>query len=326
MVKPSPKPFNPCSLDENEQIPARIWELLRRNEIFKNEVLRLRKRDQQVKAVDAKIRCYLNRGIQQGQDTPESREFLALCSFRSKVSMPAMRMVQRIRQTHPFAGVALQWLVPEPLFHCQVATWPRGKKWKQCGVFITRFLRVGEGVTPNVKDKGWVWRNPERPDVAGHPMRRGPQVSWTTSKFKRLCSWVNPILEWRRYPWPFTVEHSWADAPAQFRREFNFIWRRQFDCRPTNPLTKDRSDSPSPHEISFFHDWDLMNFRASGHVSQDDLSEATQTHSMNRKSTDEFQFPHEPTLETTLFVCLDCPNQYRMSSISGVLMQITMTE
>ena len=271
MAELSPKLFNPCSLNENEQIPAKIWELLRRNEAFKRTVLSLMKYDQRAKAVDAKIRVYLNRGIRQGQDTPESRELLALCSFRNKTSAPAMRLVENIGEKHPFAGVALQWLVPEPLFHCHVATWPRGKKWKERGVFVTRFLRVGEGVTPNIKDKGWVWRNPEKPDVGGHPMRRGPEVYWTKSRFKRLRSWVNPILEWKQYSWPFTVEHSWADAPAQFRREFNFIWRRQFDCRPMNPLTKDRRDSPTPHEITFFRDWELMTFRASGQITRNEV-------------------------------------------------------
>jgi hypothetical protein len=33
---------NPCSLDRNEQVPAKIWELLRRNERFKKAVTRLK--------------------------------------------------------------------------------------------------------------------------------------------------------------------------------------------------------------------------------------------------------------------------------------------
>jgi hypothetical protein len=248
MAEPSPRPFNPCLLDENEQIPAKIWELLRRNRDFRDVVRRL-------SILDFKER----------NDCEKSGKYHGAAWGKS------WRLVERVNAQHPFAGVALQWLVPEPLFHCRVAAWPRGKKWKQRGVFITRFLRVGEGVKPNVKDMGWVWRNLEKPDIAGHPIRRGPEVYWTKSRFKRLRSWVNPILEWRRYPWPFTVEHSWTDAPAQFRREFHFIWRRQFDCRPTNPLTQDRRDSPSPHETTFFHDWNLMSFRASGHLAQDDL-------------------------------------------------------
>lgn len=100
---------------------------------------------------------------------------------------------------------------------------------------------------------------------------RGPEVHWTTCRFKRLRDWVNPIAEWKKYAWPFTVEHSWADAPAGFCREFQFIWRNQFDCRPTNPITKDRRDSSLPHETPFFHDWNLMSFRASGQLTHEDL-------------------------------------------------------
>jgi hypothetical protein len=98
-------------------------------------------------------------------------------------------------------------------------------------------------------------------------------VSWTTSRFKGLGDRVNAILEWKRYEWPFTVEHSWPDAPAQFRRQFAFIWRNQFDCRPKNPLTDDRRDSPTPHESTFFHDWNLMTFRASNELGSNDLQQ-----------------------------------------------------
>src|ERR1039458_3458703 len=202
MAQPSPQLFNPCSLDENEQIPAKIWELLRRNAAFCAVVQRLGK-----------------------LDSKERHAWKTTGRYHGAPWHKSWRLVERIRARHPFAGIALQWLVPEPLFHCEIATCPRGKKWKKRGVFITRFLRVGEGVAPNVKDKGWVWRNPAKPDIAGHPIRRGPEVHWTQSRFKRLRSWVNPILEWRRYPWPFNVEHSWAEAPAQFRREFNYVWQ-----------------------------------------------------------------------------------------------------
>jgi hypothetical protein len=228
-------------LDDNEQIPAKIWELLRRNRDFRDVVETLTK-------LDAKERS----------DSEKSGKYHGTAWQKS------CRLVKRAAERHPFAGFALQWLVPEPLFHCLVAPRPHGKKWKQRGVFIPRFSRVGEGVTPNVKDKGWVWRNPNKRDTAGHLLRRGPEVYWTKSRFKRLRSRVNPILEWKRYVWPFTVEHSWADAPAEFRREFQFIWRRQFDCRPTNPITKDRRDSPSPHETDFFQGWNLADFGASG--------------------------------------------------------------
>ena len=248
MAEPPPKPFNPCLLDENEQIPAKIWELLRRNKDFRAAVQRMSSLDSQERKACAKTGKY--HGAAWGK---------------------SWRLLERINESHPFAGVALQWLVPEPLFHCHIATWPRGKKWRKLPVFITRFLRVGEGTEPNVKAKGWVWRNPEQPDIGGHCNVRGPEVHWTTSRFKRLRDWVNPIAEWRRYAWPFSVEHSWLAAPAGFRRAFLFIWRSQFDCRPRNPLTKDRRDSPAPYETPFFHDWHLATFRASGQVGHDDM-------------------------------------------------------
>lgn len=230
---------NPCLLDENEQIPAKIWELLRRNENFRADVARLTK-------LDAK----------------ERNNWKKTGKYHGPAWQKSWRLVERIEAQHPFAGVALQWLVPEPLFHCSIVTRSRGKKWTE---------QAGEGMTPDINDeKHWSWRDPSQLDVGGHPMRRGPEVYWTKSKFKRFRSWVNPIMEWRRYSWPFTVEHSWTDAPPEFRRRFQFIWRRHFDSRPTNPITKDRRDSPAPHETNFFHGWNLMQLvsRAHGQIRQ----------------------------------------------------------
>ena len=107
-------------------------------------------------------------------------------------------------------------------------------------------------------------------------MRRGPEVFWTKSKFKKLRSKVNPIEEWRRYPWPFTVEHPWSKAPEGFKREFQYIWCNLFDSRPNNPLTQNRGDSPAPHEVNFFHNRSLANFRVSGTLTQRDLKQIIQ--------------------------------------------------
>jgi len=113
MAQLSPRLFNPCSLDENEQIPAKIWELLRRNRDFRDAAERLTK-------LDAKER----------NDCEE------IGKYHGEAWQKSWRLVKRAAAHHPFAGVALQWLVPEPLFRCHVATWPRGKKWKQSGFFI----------------------------------------------------------------------------------------------------------------------------------------------------------------------------------------------
>lgn len=103
-------------------------------------------------------------------------------------------------------------------------------------------------------------------------MRRGPHVHWTKSRFKALRSKVNPILEWKRYQWPFTVDRAWPDAPAEFRREFQFIWRRHFDCRPKNPISNDRCDSPEPHETDFFQGWNLMQRILSNNCNLEDAT------------------------------------------------------
>ena len=242
-------PGNPCTLSENEQTPAKIWELLRRNKSFRADVERLIK-------LDAK----------------ERDDWKKTGKYHGEAWKKSCRLIGRIKGQHPFAGVALQWLVPEPLFHCYVSAWPRGKKWKKRPVFATRFIQTGKGLTPNIKDKHWVWRNEGKPDIAGHPIRRGPEVHWTKSRFKALRSKVNPILEWKQYRWPFTTDHSWSDAPPQLRRDFLFIWRRHFDCRPKNPISNDRCDSPSPHETNFFQGWNLLQRIMSNNCTMEDAT------------------------------------------------------
>ena len=104
--------FNPCLIDEDEHeiIPAKIWELLRRNRGFRQVVDRLSE-------LDAK----------------ERNDCKMKGKYHGKAWQKSWRLVERVAAHHPFAGVALQWLVPEPLFQCCVMTWPRGTKWKQGG-------------------------------------------------------------------------------------------------------------------------------------------------------------------------------------------------
>lgn len=275
--------FNPCSLDEDEQIPAKIWEFLRRNEEFREEVRRLIRFDARAKQSLKRIRKLLAQGVDQTFKTPEAAELRRECEKRNRMTFYGIRMLDKIGKRNPFAKVALQWLVPEPLFHCSVAALPLGKKWRKRAAFPVRHLRVGVGTTPNVQGKDWVWTNPNRPDIRGHSIVRGPEIHWTKSRVKCLRSWVNPIKEWREYTWPFTVDHQWLAAPMGFRREFQFIWRNGFDCRPNNPLTKDRRDAPSPFETQFFHDWNIAEFRVRGQVSKDDLRQMNRFDDIARK-------------------------------------------
>jgi len=254
---------NPCSLDEYEQIPAKIWELLRRNAAFRDTVQRLRELDAQESEYRTKPGQY------HGPAWQESWE-----------------VVERVSECHSFAGVALQWLVPEPLFHVESVTWPLGKRWKERRTFKPRVLAVGEGTTPDTTDKEhwhW-WKNSSQANHAGRRMTRGPDVHWTTSKFKRLCDKVNPLQEWQQFRWPFTVNHPWNEAPPPFRRQFQFIWRG-YDSRATNPITNRRSDSAAPHESDFFQGWRLEDFRASGlgNLSHDDLVKVLKFHDLADK-------------------------------------------
>jgi hypothetical protein len=210
-------PGNPCLLKENEQIAAKIWELLRRNDVFRAEVQKLRE-------LDAK----------------ERENHAKTGEYHGSAWHDSWQLVENARESHPFAGVALQWLVPEPLFIVK-------------RVLSPRLTKVGEGTTPDTKDsKHWSWwKKASQTNHAGRRTRRGPEVIWSTGDK------VNPLLEWQQFHWPFTVEHSWKEAPPTLRRQFQLIWRSRYDCRPTNPISKDRSDSPHPHETVFFQGWNL---------------------------------------------------------------------
>ncbi len=88
MAKIVQSPLNPCSLDENEQIPAKIWELLRRNTEFKQAVERLRNLDRKARETN-----------RSDSEWKESCDIIA-----------------DLKNSNPLAALALQWLVPEPRF------------------------------------------------------------------------------------------------------------------------------------------------------------------------------------------------------------------
>jgi hypothetical protein len=52
-------PHNPCLLKEHEQIPAKIWELLRRNQKISRAVNKLQKLDSDEKANQVYVRARL---------------------------------------------------------------------------------------------------------------------------------------------------------------------------------------------------------------------------------------------------------------------------
>ena len=91
-------------------------------------------------------------------------------------------------------------------------------------------------------------------EVTDHPFSWGPVIAPIKDDK------VDALAEWKEYEagknW-LTLKTDWFSVNEGFKRDFMFQ-HRQFDSRPVNPITKDRSDAPFPHEINFFHDFDLM--------------------------------------------------------------------
>ncbi len=230
--------FNPCNLDNRDEIiPAKIWELLRRNTAFRADVTRLIE-------LDNKERQYQKRIAR----SPKA-------GTRGKAWVAAWSLVDQIKHRHGFGAIALQWLVPDPLFMVTVVARPADNDGSQTKVQTLRKTLIGEGTNP--RDMlNWRWfPSHSAANLSGRLISYGPDIHWTTSNDPRLRDWVNPIEEWNAYSWPFTLAHSWPEAPVGLNRAFQFLWRRRCDCRPKNPITGSQSDSPAPYESEFFHAW-----------------------------------------------------------------------
>ncbi len=284
---------NPCALPDNQQTPAKIWELLRRNEKFQRSVARLDLLDARVRKAQAtwtKLEEVLR---SERSPTPPARESpseteLALERARVASSVAweqSCRMLGSVRAKHPFAAIALQWLVPEPLFRLQ--RWEAPLDYSGFGRVSLRLVSMGEGTTPNLKDRNhWRWFRSygefdasSRANFAGHLLRRGPELCWRTSSVPDFADKVNPIIEWRDYfaKHQFTLDTPWRDAPPGFQRTFFRLWC-QLDSRGTNPITNTRSDAPERHEVSFFQDFSCYRMLTAitdrGHLSAEDFAHA----------------------------------------------------
>lgn len=204
-------PDNPCrdSLPEAENIPAKMWELLRRNDTFKKAVLRLAQLDARAKKPLSRIQELLARGVEQGQPNPEARELEAECRRSSEAAFLARRMLQNLSKNHPFAGAALQWLVPEFWFEVHHVVIAPDADLTQGGCVPIRVIKLESGSTPDPNDKEH-WRVFEAHgefdavSVQNHSgcavMVRGPHITFTVEVDPRLRrSKVNPIKEWRDY-------------------------------------------------------------------------------------------------------------------------------
>jgi len=235
-------PDNPYRPDfqEAEHVPAKVWELLRRNEKFRRALDKLRRLDDEAKTAGVGGQAWLS----------------------------ARALVAKLKQHHDFAGHALEWLIPEPWFevrHLALATSVdlAAKTWAP-----TKSLKIEGGRTPNPKEwitylaKGEFDAERVRSIAGGVPMVRGPRIITHTSTDSRLHvdDKVDAIQEWRNYHashGPFTLADNWRNAPPGFKRVFCWLWRNR-DSRERNPLTGCRTDVPQEHETDFFQNWRLM--------------------------------------------------------------------
>ena len=251
---------NPCGLQQCEQVPAKIWELLRRNPKF-TRVLTV------LQSLDARCRV----------EDPHGGRPLWTNSYH---------LVQAVARRNPFAGVALEYLVPEPLFLVRHVTLPT-----DCSSQIEEFVapvtvRLEEGTTADSTDNEH-WRRFESTSEcsamtaynrSGPLHRRGPTIDHQTSVDARLADRVNPLEEWKDYQrqhGAFTLSDGWRKVPPGLKRHFEFLWRR-LDSREVSPITSQRHDAPEAHETTFFSEWSLMNAlgRAAktGNLSKEDLT------------------------------------------------------
>ena len=235
--------WNPCTLNGDELIPAKIWELLRRNPRFQRSVGWLL-------TLDGRAR--------KSERHRDSREWNASWS-----------LVRGIQARNPFAGTALQWLVPDPLFREIKRKFPDGLPASNKSVVHLENESIREGTTPNPKDRQhWhlLSRGDRRPRTSGGLITRGPEINRYLSDDQRLCAVANPFDEWQNYhEWDFTIDTPWPQTPQGFRNSFSHLWR-QSDASAVGG----RKDAPHLHETDFFQEWslpDLVN-RASTAVNQ----------------------------------------------------------
>ena len=218
--------FNPAAVDYDKEeytIPAKIWELLRRNDSFRALVDNLNTIENELITL---------------QEEDNKEYHIQLQKF--------LNAIGQIPSQNPFARSAAEWLVPEPVIH----------------FFFTRYDKSG-GVeedklaTLRPQDlkrarKNWTWL-PQGESRIGIPNSRGPVIIFLDSnrrKFKDDKRILDEWRDWSRGCPLFSYESPWPETPFGFRQQFAFHWRH-FDSRPSNDVTGCRGDSPHPHEISY---------------------------------------------------------------------------
>lgn len=98
---PSHRPFNPCDAShERETLPAKIWELLRRNSGFKKTIARLKELRRRLPSQNQKVK----RSMQSSQ--PSTKGI-------SSTHQTIRQIITNLSQRNKYAFTALEWILPD---------------------------------------------------------------------------------------------------------------------------------------------------------------------------------------------------------------------
>ncbi|MDA7521246.1 hypothetical protein N8566_01655 [Verrucomicrobia bacterium] len=228
--------FNPGDekIPSNEALACKLWELMRRNKKFQEDVEHLRR-------LDAELISARN---------TSSDKYPAILEEN-------LGFVDGIAKTNEFAGCALRWLVPDPLINAT-----EYKHTKTGGIESEKNATIRPEKLSGAR-KNWGWKS-KRMSMGGQVLVRGPIVLHFFSNRKAFRDPQVFIDEWKGWK-PgqslFSYETPWPETLEGFKSSFARMWRF-YDSRPSNPITGNRYDSPYPHEIKLDgHEFHSKNYR-----------------------------------------------------------------
>jgi hypothetical protein len=202
--------FNPCQVPKSQRLPAKIWELLRRNVSFRCEVKKLHALDKRAKQETVE---YGEIARQYNMATAE-KDTALIAEWQSRfdavkdrpIRRKACRVIETHKKMHPLAALALTWLVPEPLFAAC-----RRREGQ---------IEEGTGFSPDLNHPSWKWWKSNQPQGAtSHDFVRGPELSGNFEE------WLN----WRPGLALFDCATPWNRLPKTFKSEFTRVWHEQYD-------------------------------------------------------------------------------------------------
>lgn len=206
--------FNPCELKAvDDQGPAKLWELLRRNPEFQNLAEELR-----------------------GHDDIARNSTNKNC--RTEHRLIAGELIEDWENTNLLSATSLRWLVPDPVFHATRVM--QGQTERGCGLSVSK------------NDRSWRWQPDDgepRPSITWNT--RGPVIFQDGSSKTVPNPWSgwnkNKGLKSPRFAW-FDCHTPWPDTPESFRAKVRELWYANFDS-PTPSPNRNHINQPLVHEV-----------------------------------------------------------------------------